>query len=61
MVVWEAVPVTVRDSKVTSRGNSAPNGSIQVLESVDRQWLVNRFSIHLSGWVDEKPLTNTRK
>ena len=45
--------VTVRDSKVTSRRNSARNGSIKVPDSVDRQWLVNRFSIHLSGWVDK--------
>ena len=35
--------VTVRDSKVTSRGNFSQNGAIQVLDSVDSQLVANSF------------------
>ena len=35
--------VTVRDSKVTSRGNFSQNGPIQVLDSVDNQIVAHSF------------------
>jgi len=44
--VREVVPVTVRDSIVTSRGNFSQNGAIQVLDSVDSQLVANSFKSH---------------
>ena len=38
--------VTVRDSKVTSRGNFSQNGPIQVLDSVDNQIVAHSFKSH---------------
>ena len=38
--------VTVRDSKVTSRGNFPQNCAIQVLDSVDNQVVANSFKSH---------------
>jgi hypothetical protein len=42
----EVDPVTVRDSKVTSRGYFSQNGAIQVLDSVDNQIVANSFKSH---------------
>ena len=42
----EVDPVTVRDSKVTSRGIFLQNGAIQVLDSVDNQVLAHSFKSH---------------
>jgi hypothetical protein len=41
------VPVTVRDSKVTSRSSFLQNGAIQVLDSVDNQVVANSFLLLL--------------
>ena len=42
----EVDPVTVRDSKVTSRGYFSQNGAIQVLDSVDNQIVAHSFKSH---------------
>jgi len=42
----EVDPVTVRDSKVTSRGYFSQKGAIQVLDSVDNQIVANSFKSH---------------
>ena len=38
--------MTVRDSKVTSRGNFSQNDAIQVLDSVDNQLVANSLKSH---------------